>query len=214
MLFSVSYFRGDFSTDILIIFNRPIWQTKDVEYHRKVSWGPYFFFVMTVICQLVYTQCVYFYYISTICILLFHIKTWNLSIKNSIKNLNYVVRGFSTNKFMQTLVKLNEFLWPNWKFKIVTDFEISWNYNLIKSQSSLKHLGTDIDKTLTDLKTANACLKTVTNRLKFMYEKYIVCLLKQEKYGNHTVSLWIFLFPLVCWSISSVEKKQISSFTK
>jgi hypothetical protein len=131
MLFSVSCFRGNFSTDILIIFNWPIWQTKDVEYHRKVSWGPYFFFVMTVMCQLAYIRSVYLYYISTICILCFHITTWNLSIKKSIKNFNYVVCGFSTKKFMHTLVKLNAFLWPNWKFKTVTDFEINWNYYLI-----------------------------------------------------------------------------------
>ena len=38
-------------------------------------------------------------------------------------------------------------------------------------QSSIKYLGTDIDKTLTDLRTANTCIKTVKARLRAMYEQ-------------------------------------------
>ena len=45
----------------MLMIHNPIWQTKDVEYHWKVSWGPYFFIVMTMICQLAYTQTNFYY---------------------------------------------------------------------------------------------------------------------------------------------------------
>ena len=93
----------------------------------------------------------------------------------------------------------------------VAKLKINWNYHLIKSQSS--HLGIDIDNTLTDLKTANACFKKVKTRLRFMYEK-VHCLSAEgrEIWQSYNIIMNIrvphgMLEYLKCW------KKLISSVT-
>ena len=55
------------------------------------------------------------------------------------------------------------------------------NGYLIKSQSSIKYLGIDIDKKLSGARTANTIFKKVILFLDLCMEKQIVYLLKQEE---------------------------------
>lgn len=60
---------------------------------------------------------------------------------------------------------------PKRKLKQVTNFQIKCNDHVIKSQTSIKYLGLDIDQQLSGEITVNSIIKKVNARLKFMYRK-------------------------------------------
>ena len=61
---------------------------------------------------------------------------------------------------------------PKRNLKRASEFQIQCNGHVIKSQSSIKYLGIDIDQNLSgEKKTANSITKKVNSRLKFMYRK-------------------------------------------
>ena len=60
---------------------------------------------------------------------------------------------------------------PKRKLKTVTDFQIACHGHIIKSQSSVKYLGIDIDENLSGESIVNGIIKKVNSRLRFMYRK-------------------------------------------
>lgn len=60
---------------------------------------------------------------------------------------------------------------PKRNLKKASEFQINCNGHIIKSQSSIKYLGIDIDQNLSGEKTANSIIKKVNFCLKFMYRK-------------------------------------------
>ena len=60
---------------------------------------------------------------------------------------------------------------PKRKLTTVTDFQITCHGHVIKSQSSIKYLGIDIDQNLSGEITVNDIIKKVNSRLRFMYRK-------------------------------------------
>jgi hypothetical protein len=70
-------------------------------------------------------------------------------VKTLEKNWNRVVNGLSTTSCVHTLINLSAFfLCQSEKLKTMADFQINCNSHLIKSQSSNKYLGIDIDHNL------------------------------------------------------------------
>ena len=60
---------------------------------------------------------------------------------------------------------------PKRKLKKHKEFKIKCNDHVIKSQSTVKYLGIDIDQHLSSETTVNSIIKKVNSRLKFMYRK-------------------------------------------
>jgi len=87
--------------------------------------------------------------------------------QNTVKHWNHVVNGLETTSFLYTWVKLNAFFWAKAKIKTITDFQNNCNGHLIKSESSIKYLGIDIDQNFSGERTANAIIKKVNYCLRF-----------------------------------------------
>ena len=60
---------------------------------------------------------------------------------------------------------------PKRKLKSVSEFKIKCNSHVIKSQTSIKYLGIDLDQNLSGETTANSIIKKINSRLRFMYRK-------------------------------------------
>ena len=90
------------------------------------------------------------------------------------------VNSLSTTIFVYTLIKLNAFfLCQSEKLKTIADFQINCNSHLIKSQSSNKYLGIEIDHNLSGERTP--LLKRLILVEINVQKKQIVYLLKQEE---------------------------------
>jgi hypothetical protein len=82
------------------------------------------------------------------------------------------VSGLSITIFLYTLRKLNAlYFYQSEKLKTIADFQINCNGHLLKSQSSIKYLGNDIEQHLSCQRTISTPLLKVNSRLRCMYRK-------------------------------------------
>ena len=80
--------------------------------------------------------------------------------------------GLSITIFLYTLRKLSAlYFYQSEKSKTIADFQINCNGHLLKSQSSIKYLGNDIEQHLSCQTTISTPLLKVNSRLRCMYRK-------------------------------------------